>query len=108
MGKRILKFTGRYKRDFKKLSGDHKDLGDLKEIIVKLQNDEPLEDKYLNHKLKGDKQGYWDCHPNCKDIVLIYAKKGNSLYLVRLIPDEELTKIKLPKASTMQDRLDNT
>ncbi len=43
--------TSSFKKDYKKLSQKNKDL--LKEVLIKLVNNETLEEKYKDHKLIG-------------------------------------------------------
>lgn len=43
----------------------------MDKVVTKLQYGEPLEPKYKDHPLKGDKLGFRDCHI-LPDWVLIY------------------------------------
>ena len=52
--------TTSFKKDYKKLSQKNKNI--LKEVIIKLVNNEILEEKYKDHKLIGDYLGCRECH----------------------------------------------
>jgi mRNA interferase YafQ len=59
------------------------DVSELKVVLTQLANDEPLDEKYYDHPLKGDKNNTRDCHIQ-NDWVLFYIKKGKTvLQLVR-------------------------
>ncbi len=70
--------TKSFKKDYKKLTKDEKDL--VKNIIVKLANGETLEEKYKDHKLIEDYIGCRECHikPN---LLLIYRYDNDILEL---------------------------
>ncbi len=59
------------------------------EILSSLINDTTLSRKYKDHALKGNYQGYRDCYIK-PDLVLIYQKRDNKLWLVRLGSHSEL------------------
>jgi len=63
--------TSRFKKDYKKLSQNQKDI--LKEVVKKLANGEQLEEKYKDHKLIGNYLGCRECHLK-PDLLLIYNK----------------------------------
>lgn len=72
---REIEFTNAFKRDFKKY-------GVLSsawiEAIFCLINDNALPEKYCDHALTGNWQGFRDCHIQ-PDLVLIYRKIGNNI-----------------------------
>ncbi len=77
-----------------------KDMEKLKTVILKLISGEPLEEKYRDHFLKGNYNGYRECHIE-PDWLLIYKidnEKG-LLYLVRTGSHSDLfdRSYKLPK-----------
>lgn len=49
------------------------DLNDLFTVVEMLANDIALPDKFRNHLLHGDYDGYWECHIN-PDWLLLYEK----------------------------------
>ena len=79
---REIVVTGQFKRDLKKRFLELATV-EWAEILTCLANDFPLAEKYRDHALVNDKQGYRDCHVK-PDLVLIYAKKEDALLLVRL------------------------
>ena len=80
---RALSFTKQYKRDFKLLVKRGVDVEEIKKVITLLAKDIPLDPKYLDHPLQGDKNNTRDCHVQ-NDWVLFYRKKGkDELQLVR-------------------------
>ncbi|WP_313956749.1 type II toxin-antitoxin system YafQ family toxin [Aliarcobacter butzleri] len=52
----------------------------LKEVIIKLANNETLEEKYKDHKLIGDYLGCRECHVK-PDLLLIYRIDNQVLEL---------------------------
>lgn len=77
----------RYKNVFlKELERDKKrgkNISKLKEIIDLLVLQMPIPIKNLNHKLKGEYEGFWECHiePNW---LLIYKKTKTEIIFSRL------------------------
>ncbi len=72
---RVLK---EYKKNYKKLTQKEKDLVD--EIVYRLSNNETLERKYKDHKLKGEFKELRECHVK-PDLLLIYQKQDDKLIL---------------------------
>ncbi|WP_435868582.1 type II toxin-antitoxin system YafQ family toxin [Aliarcobacter butzleri] len=70
--------TTSFKKDYKKLSQKNKNI--LKEVIIKLANNEILEEKYKDHKLIGDYLGCRECHIK-PDLMLIYRINNQVLEL---------------------------
>ncbi|MFY4759901.1 type II toxin-antitoxin system YafQ family toxin [Aliarcobacter butzleri] len=70
--------TTSFKKDYKKLSQKNKNI--LKEVIIKLANNEILEEKYKDHKLIGDYLGCRECHIK-PDLLLIYRIDNQVLEL---------------------------
>jgi mRNA interferase YafQ len=81
--------TSSFKKDYKKLSQKNKDL--LKEVLIKLVNNEPLEEKYKDHKLIGNYLGCKECHIK-PDLLLIYRIENQilELSLIRVGKHSEL------------------
>lgn len=52
----------------------------LKDIILKLGNGIPLDEKYKDHELKGDWDGFRECHIQ-PDWLLIYLVEDDILTL---------------------------
>lgn len=81
--------TSSFKKDYKKLSQKNKDL--LKEVLIKLANNETLEEKYRDHKLIGNYLGCKECHIK-PDLLLIYRIENQilELSLIRVGKHSEL------------------
>lgn len=76
-----------FKRDFKK----HGEIDvQLIEVLYKLLNDEVLPEKYRDHLLSGDWDGYRECHVK-PDLLLIYKQSDDdTLRLARFGSHSEL------------------
>ena len=78
-----IDFTSNFKKQYKKIKKQGKDLNKLYEIIEKLANGEELESKYKNHNLISDKK-----YKECKELhiepdwLLIYQIKDSELILL--------------------------
>ena len=86
-----IKFTARFKKDFKKAQKQHKDIDKLRNIILLLANGEKLDEKYKDHELKGIYKGKHECHIE-PDWLLIYEYDNGELilWLARLGTHSEL------------------
>lgn len=83
--------TTRFKKDYKKLSQTNKLL--LKHVVKQLAQNEPLDEKYQDHKLVGNYLGCRECHLK-PDVLLIYRVHQDilELALVRVASHSELFK----------------
>ncbi|MGH8209011.1 MAG: type II toxin-antitoxin system YafQ family toxin [Steroidobacteraceae bacterium] len=90
---RRIERTTQFKRDYKReAKGRHRDVltGEFTQIVTKLLNDQPLEERHRDHALTGDWKDHRDCHIK-PDLVLIYRKpESSALQLVRLGSHSEL------------------
>ena len=90
---RAIERSNAFKRDYKReAKGRHKAvLSDLvKEAVLFLVHDEPLESRYRDHDLVGNWVGCRECHLK-PDLLLIYRKFNHDLLqLVRLGSHSEL------------------
>jgi mRNA interferase YafQ len=59
-----------------------KDLSKLRKVMNMLLKEEPLPHKNRNHKLKGEFEGYWECHIE-PDWLLVYKKTNTHIIFVR-------------------------
>tara|TARA_R110002167_G_scaffold84928_2_gene230595 strand:+ start:1729 stop:2001 length:273 start_codon:yes stop_codon:yes gene_type:complete len=85
-----LEYATQFKKDFKKVAKlPIPDLVEVGHVIKLLQLGETLPDKYVDHSLSGNWQGYRDCHVK-PDLVLIYKVDNNSLKLARIGTHSEL------------------
>lgn len=87
MSREII-LQSQFKRDLKKRFLELATV-EWAEVLGYLVNDVPVPDKYRDHPLVNDKNGYRDCHIK-PDLVLIYGKKENALILVRLGSHSEI------------------
>lgn len=80
-----IQWTTAFKKDYKREKKKNANLDTLlMPLLTKLLNNEPLEERYHDHLLTGDKKGYKDCHIK-PDLVLIYQKPdSDTLILIRL------------------------
>ena len=86
------KITSAFKTDYKKaaLSGKH-NMALVQSIMVKIQQEIPLEEKYHDHSLKGDWSDCRECHIKA-DFLLVYRidKLNKTIVYVRLGSHSEL------------------
>ena len=75
-----LILTGKFKKGLKLARKRGLDIDLLDEIVTKLQDDIPLEEKYRDHDLKGNWKGFRECHIQ-PDWLLIYLKENEVLTL---------------------------
>lgn len=75
-----VKLTSKFKKDYKLLKKRRMDIGLLKEIVEKLANQQPLEEKYRDHELTGKYKGFRECHVQ-PDWLLIYLLEEKKLTL---------------------------
>ena len=75
-----IKFTGRFKKDFKQAKKQKKDIEKLFEVIEKIANGEKLEAKWKDHALSGNYAGTRECHIE-SDWLLIYEVFEDTLVL---------------------------
>ena len=78
--KYIVKPTNQFKKDFKKVHKQHKNLDILKSVINILANGEKLPEKFRDHMLLGDYKGKHECHLE-PDWLLIYEYFEDELIL---------------------------
>lgn len=83
-------YTTQFKKDFKRIKKQKKDLDQLKAVIEKLALGEKLEPEYRDHRLAGNWKGHRDCHIS-PDWILIY-RTADELILERTGSHSELFK----------------
>lgn len=72
--------SNRFKKDLKLAAKRSYDLSLLEEIVNRLANREPLEEKHRDHDLQGDYAGFRECHIQ-PDWLLVYKVDGTDLIL---------------------------
>ena len=75
-----LILTGKFKKSLKLAKKRGLDISLLENVVTKLQNNIPLEEKYRDYELKGKYQGFRECHIQ-PDWLLIYLKEDSILTL---------------------------
>ena len=73
--------TTQFKRDYKRLVKQGKDMNLLKPIITTLQEQKPLDKKYRDHPLHSNWAGFRECHIE-GDWILIYKTNESALTLI--------------------------
>ncbi len=90
---RMIDRSSAFKRDYKReIKGRYRATidDDLKQVLVALATDQPLDARCRDHDLSGDWAGYRECHVKA-DLLLIYRKSdSNTLRLARLGSHSEL------------------
>ncbi len=76
-----IKFTNQFKRDFKLVKKQGKDIEKLYFVIEKLADGITLEEKYRDHSLTGNYKNCRECHIE-PDWLLIYEIIDDVLLLV--------------------------
>ena len=91
---RTIRQTTAFKRDLKReFKGQHRKrlAENFLQVIESLASDQPLEERYRDHALSNNWQGFRDCHIR-PDLILIYAKPDEeTLELIRLGSHSELS-----------------
>ena len=84
-----FKYTGTFKRDFKRLENDAAAMAQLDQAMRALDRLEPLPASFHDHKLVGSLTRCRECHlrPN---LLLLYEIAGNIVILHRLGTHAEL------------------
>ncbi|MCP5103170.1 MAG: type II toxin-antitoxin system YafQ family toxin, partial [bacterium] len=71
-------FSKRFKKDFHKKIRAGKDKNKLLDVAEMLISQAPLDPKYRDHKLKGNRKGHRECHIE-PDWLLIYKIENNTI-----------------------------
>lgn len=80
MTKYTIKYTTQFKKDYKLAKRRNMNLDLLKDIVNKLADGVPLEEKYKDHPLTGDWIGHRECHI-LPDWLLVYRIEDDVLIL---------------------------
>jgi mRNA interferase YafQ len=86
-----IHYTTQFKKDYKRIKKQNKNLSKLRTVIEKLVEGQVLEPKYRDHQLSGNWHGHRDCHIE-PDWVLIYKITDDDLYLERTGAHSDLFK----------------
>ena len=87
--KYTVSFSSDFKKKYKKIKKQGKDINKLKEIIKHLANLEDLEPKYRNHMLNDNKyyKNCGECHIEPDSNIVEYAE--DVLYMINLLIDNK-------------------
>lgn len=72
--------TGQFRKDYKRIKKRGFDLSLLEEVIDKLLSEQPLAERFRDHGLIGNYDGFRECHI-LPDWLLIYAVDHEKLIL---------------------------
>ena len=72
--------TAQFKRDYKLAKRRHYDIAELKRIVDKIANREPLPPKNRDHALHNNYEGFRECHI-APDWLLVYQIIEDTLVL---------------------------
>lgn len=75
-----VKFTTKFKKDYKKIIKQGYNISDLKTVVAWLAENKQLPQKYKDHALSGDWIGHRECHV-LPDWLLIYKIDNDILVL---------------------------
>ena len=73
--------TKQFTRDIRRMESRGKDLSKLKTVIDIICDGQPLPEQYRDHSLRGDWEGYRECHID-PDWLLVYKIEEKKLILV--------------------------
>lgn len=81
--KYIIRYSSDFKKSYKKVKRQGKDLSKLKYVVTRLANKEELEIKYRNHSLTDSKKykNCGECHIE-PDWLLVYKYQNDELVLL--------------------------
>lgn len=83
------KSCSRFKKDFKKYLHKQAVIDEFNEVVGMLRRGKKLPEKYQDHPLSGNYNGYRECHIK-PDVLLIYKTDEQWLYLARIGSHSEL------------------
>ncbi len=86
-----IQYTTQFKKDFKRIKKQQKDLSKLQYVIEELANEIQLPPKYRDHSLIGNWKNHNECHIE-SDWILIYRISQDTLILERTGSHSELYK----------------
>ena len=86
-----IRHTARFRKSVRRCQKKHKDLDALFDVIDRIQKGEKLSKRYRLHPLKGNYQGFYECHIE-SDWLLLYYIEGDVLVLVDTGSHRELLK----------------
>ncbi len=82
-------YTTQFKKDYKRIKKQCKDLSILHFVVNELTNERILDAKYKNHRLMGNWKNHSECHLE-SNWLLVYRISDNNLFLERTGSHSEL------------------
>ncbi|MFH1564351.1 MAG: type II toxin-antitoxin system YafQ family toxin [bacterium] len=80
----ILKYSKSFKKDLKKYAKNNLEvIEELKKVLNLLILEKRIDDKYRNHRLKGELKNCFECHIK-PDVLLIYKIEKQELIILLL------------------------
>lgn len=76
-----IKFTSRFKKDYKRMVKQNKNIDILHQTIEMLAKGQELPEQYKDHELSGNFKGKRECHLQ-PDWLLMYQYNKNELVLL--------------------------
>ena len=76
-----IKFTSRFKKDYKRMVKQNKNIDILHQTIEMMAKGKELTEKYKDHELSGNFKGKRECHLQ-PDWLLMYQYNKNELVLL--------------------------
>lgn len=89
---KTLRYTGRFKKDLKRILNRPKKLEALRVVLDMLRNEFRLPDKYRLHQLSGEYEGCFECHIEGDFLLVWYDEESDTIALYRLGSHSELFK----------------
>ncbi len=86
-----IEFTTQFKKDYKRVKKQNKDISKLYSVIASLSSNKKLNRNYKDHQLTGALKGLRDCHIE-PDWILIYTLSNELLSLKRTGSHSDLFK----------------
>lgn len=84
-------YRNKFKKNLDLMIRRGKDPEKIKQVIIALVNEQPLDKKQRDHALTGNFSGFRDCHIE-PDWILIYRIESDILYLERTGSHSDLFK----------------
>ena len=86
---RKVSYSNRFEKDAKRLQKRGFAMDKLREVVIHLAAGEILEDRYRDHTLHGNYEGFRECHI-APDWLLVYTLTDSELALARTGTHSEL------------------
>ena len=85
-----LKPSTQFRKDLKKIRNNQAKAEALRQILIKLENEEPIPDEYRPHLLTGDYRGCMECHIQGDFLLIWFDPDTDQIDLLRLGSHSEL------------------